>query len=206
MRTAYRGFTFEGIRRRAVIDPNDGVRKDVTCLAILDTDWAMRAYRKPVALTSWDEMFSRHSAEREMMLGWHRERRQRTSSLRTVRQDQHVSGQDEKPGDSSASVRFPSVSPDSGSESWSDCASPPPFSSSEAYDSAPESSSYFPSDSEEDSPLNFDQRWSGRSSFNSVLSRRLHRTIAAETADESNSDSSWVALEGTLSDSEIDSI
>jgi len=84
------GFVHEGIRRRAVFCPNEGVRgewKDVTHLGLLETDWLMRAYVKPAPKNLWDEMFFRHAREREELLRWddRKQRLNRTSSMETLR-------------------------------------------------------------------------------------------------------------------------
>jgi hypothetical protein len=84
------GFVHEGTRRRSAFCPNEGVHgewKDVTHLALLETDWLMRAYMKPAPNNLWDEMFLRHAREREELLRWD-ERQQklnRTSSMETLR-------------------------------------------------------------------------------------------------------------------------
>jgi len=84
------GFVHEGIRRRSVYCPNEGVRgawKDVTYLALLETEWLMRSYLKPAPKNLWDEMFARHAREREELLRWdeRQQRLKRTSSMDTVR-------------------------------------------------------------------------------------------------------------------------
>jgi len=84
------GFVHEGIRRRSVYCPNENMRgawKDVTYLALLETDWLMRSYIKPAPKTLWDEMFARHAREREELLRWDekQQRIKRTSSMETVR-------------------------------------------------------------------------------------------------------------------------
>jgi len=73
-----------------VFCPNEGMRgawKDVTYLAVLDTDWVMHAFRKPAPKNLWDEMFLRHAREREELLRWDdkQQRLKRTSSMETVR-------------------------------------------------------------------------------------------------------------------------
>ncbi|KAG6334853.1 hypothetical protein ID866_4243 [Astraeus odoratus] len=71
------GFMNEGTRRRSVRLPDyqggRGEWKDVTYLAMLDTDWVVR---KPAMVihnppsTIWDEMVKRHSREREELVEW----------------------------------------------------------------------------------------------------------------------------------------
>jgi hypothetical protein len=84
------GFVHEGIRRRSVYCPNEGVRgtwKDVTYLALLETEWLMRSYLKPAPKNLWEEMFARHTREREELLRWDEKQQKlkRTSSMETVR-------------------------------------------------------------------------------------------------------------------------
>ncbi|KAG2152667.1 uncharacterized protein EDB93DRAFT_1082919, partial [Suillus bovinus] len=88
------GFTHEGTRRRAVLKQERlgvvGVWKDVTYLAMLDTEWALRGmvkHRVSVP-TLWDEMFARHAREREEMVRWDEEhhRIRKTSSTETLRE------------------------------------------------------------------------------------------------------------------------
>ncbi|KAF8553368.1 acyl-CoA N-acyltransferase, partial [Imleria badia] len=75
------GFAHEGTRRRAIFQPEGegmaGLWKDVTYLAMLDTDWTLkstwvRANRPlpPPVPSAWDEMFARHAREREELLQW----------------------------------------------------------------------------------------------------------------------------------------
>lgn len=86
------GFTHEGTRRRAVYQPcEQGEWKDVTYLAMLDTDWLVRKSQgirdKPPA-TLWDEMLDRHATEREALLEWeegNRMKLRRSASLETIR-------------------------------------------------------------------------------------------------------------------------
>ncbi|KIJ61415.1 hypothetical protein HYDPIDRAFT_96549, partial [Hydnomerulius pinastri MD-312] len=92
------GFSHEGTRRRAVYQPNGegvvGMWRDVTYLAMLDTDWVLRgAVRengkgaKQPAMTLWDEMFARHAREREQLLKWEEKhgRIRRSASTETLR-------------------------------------------------------------------------------------------------------------------------
>jgi hypothetical protein len=70
--------------------PNEGARgtwKDVTYLALLETEWLMRGYRKPAPRNLWDEMFARHAREREELLRWdeRQQKLKKTSSMETVR-------------------------------------------------------------------------------------------------------------------------
>ena len=85
-----RGFVHEGIRRRSVYCPNEGLRgtwKDVTYLALLETEWVMRSYLTPAPKNLWDEMFARHAREREDLLRWdeRQQKMKRTSSMETLR-------------------------------------------------------------------------------------------------------------------------
>ena len=80
----------EGIRRRSVYCPNEGVRgawKDVTYLALLETEWFIRSSLTLAPRNIWDEMFARHAMEREELLRWHdrQQRLQRMPSTKTVR-------------------------------------------------------------------------------------------------------------------------
>jgi hypothetical protein len=87
------GFKHEGTRRRSVLKPERGgvvgVWRDVTYLAMLDTEWALRAVlkHKGPAPTLWDEMFTRHTREREEMVKWDEKhnRIRKVSSTETLR-------------------------------------------------------------------------------------------------------------------------
>lgn len=89
------GFTHEGTRRRSVLKPERGgvvgVWKDVTYLAMLDTEWALRNMLKHTGggtvPTLWDEMFTRHTREREEMVKWDEKhnRIRKVSSTETLR-------------------------------------------------------------------------------------------------------------------------
>lgn len=87
------GFTHEGTRKRSVFKRESagmaGVWKDVTYLAMLDTEWALRDMfrNRGPAPTLWDEMFARHTREREEMVKWdeRHNRIRRTSSTETLR-------------------------------------------------------------------------------------------------------------------------
>jgi hypothetical protein len=62
--------------------------KDVTYMAILDTDWVMRNVRvcQSAPKSLWDALFARHQREREELLRWEaRASLKRTSSMVTVR-------------------------------------------------------------------------------------------------------------------------
>ncbi|KDQ10296.1 hypothetical protein BOTBODRAFT_58207 [Botryobasidium botryosum FD-172 SS1] len=63
------GFHLEGVSRKAVFSQIEGEWVDVTHMAMVDTDWAMRELRRPQVMEEvWSEMFERHAAEQEMML------------------------------------------------------------------------------------------------------------------------------------------
>ena len=79
-----RGFNHEGVRRRSVYSQAEQAWKDATYLAILDTDWIMRAFFKPAPRSLWDEMFSRHDRERQALLRWE-EYNSRTGGIPPVR-------------------------------------------------------------------------------------------------------------------------
>lgn len=86
------GFTHEGTRRRAVYQPcEQGEWKDVTYLAMLDTDWLVRkslGIRDKHPTTLWDEMLDRHAREREALLEWEEDNRmrlRRSTSMETIR-------------------------------------------------------------------------------------------------------------------------
>jgi hypothetical protein len=63
--------------------------QDVTTLAILHTDWAMRKFYKTAPKSLWDELFLRHERERDELLRWeenqNRLKRPMTSSMETLR-------------------------------------------------------------------------------------------------------------------------
>jgi len=80
------GFTHEGVRRRVMMHPTNGIWADVTVLAMLDSDWLVRNYRKPPPKMSvWDEMFTRHKREHEALLTMEERGLKRTRSTETVR-------------------------------------------------------------------------------------------------------------------------
>ncbi|KAI6159065.1 hypothetical protein EDD17DRAFT_922070 [Pisolithus thermaeus] len=88
------GFSHEGIRRRSVYQPRmdgrDGEWKDVTYLAMLDTDWVVRKSliaRGCAPSTLWEELLNRHAKEREALAMWEERhgRLKRTTSMETVR-------------------------------------------------------------------------------------------------------------------------
>ncbi|KAH7869149.1 hypothetical protein F5051DRAFT_337209, partial [Lentinula edodes] len=87
-------FAHEGRRRRVFFSIVEQEWKDVTCLAILDTDWMIRSryLTEATPTTLWDELLSRHNREREELLRWEEEQSQswrtglkRTSSMETIR-------------------------------------------------------------------------------------------------------------------------
>ncbi|KAH0834855.1 hypothetical protein J3R83DRAFT_10479 [Lanmaoa asiatica] len=101
------GFTHEGTKRRAVYQPEGegmaGMWKDVTYLAMLDTEWMLRSTWKranPVpeqpVISVWDEMFTRHSREREELLQWEENhgRVRRSSSTETLKENTRNMTQD----------------------------------------------------------------------------------------------------------------
>ncbi|KAI6158194.1 hypothetical protein BKA82DRAFT_4068355 [Pisolithus tinctorius] len=88
------GFSHEGIRRRSIyqsgMDGENGVWKDVTYLAMLDTEWVVRKslLARGAPSTLWEELFNRHSSEREKLASWEERhgRLQRTASMETIRE------------------------------------------------------------------------------------------------------------------------
>ncbi|KAI6032458.1 hypothetical protein EDC04DRAFT_2549483, partial [Pisolithus marmoratus] len=89
------GFSHEGIRRRSIyqsgMDGESGEWKDVTCLAMLDTEWVVRKSRiarKGTPSTLWEELLNRHAKEREELAIWEERygRLERTVSMETVRE------------------------------------------------------------------------------------------------------------------------
>lgn len=83
------GFTFEGIRRRAIMSPAvGGGYRDVIGMAMLDTEWHVRAHGRHGQHGVWDEMFVRHHKEQEDLLQWEERRRRlrRTGSMETIRE------------------------------------------------------------------------------------------------------------------------
>ncbi|KAH7887330.1 hypothetical protein F5I97DRAFT_1791716, partial [Phlebopus sp. FC_14] len=70
------GFTHEGTRRHSVFQQEDqgiaGTWKDVTYLAMLDTDWVMRHAGKMRSerITLWSEMLARHTRESDQVSKW----------------------------------------------------------------------------------------------------------------------------------------
>ncbi|EIW77088.1 hypothetical protein CONPUDRAFT_139156 [Coniophora puteana RWD-64-598 SS2] len=92
------GYSMDGDGRAAVSRPQQGWR-DVTYLAMLDTDWMLRRTARkgkaaevgePVQRRSlWDEMFLRHAREREELAMWDDRRAtlRRSDSSETIRQD-----------------------------------------------------------------------------------------------------------------------
>jgi hypothetical protein len=61
--------------------------KDVTYLAILDTDYMLRLYFKAAPKSLWDELFIRHDRERSALLRWeeNKARLKGSTSMETVR-------------------------------------------------------------------------------------------------------------------------
>ncbi|ESK96358.1 spermidine n1-acetyltransferase [Moniliophthora roreri MCA 2997] len=81
-------FGHEGTRRRSFFSHLEQEYKDITCLAILDTDWVMRSYFTAAPKSLWDEMLLRHERERDELLRWDTERKRtlhRTDSVETIR-------------------------------------------------------------------------------------------------------------------------
>ncbi|EJD36289.1 hypothetical protein AURDEDRAFT_188440 [Auricularia subglabra TFB-10046 SS5] len=79
------GFSHEGVRRRAAMHPAERCWVDVSELAVLDSDWAVRHSVPKRAPSLWDEMFARHQREHEQMLRWEARGLKRTKSMETVR-------------------------------------------------------------------------------------------------------------------------
>ncbi|KAJ7857294.1 hypothetical protein B0H14DRAFT_3864771 [Mycena olivaceomarginata] len=66
-------FGHEGTKRRAFFHPLLREWQDVTTLALLDMDWALRASLskyKAAPKSLWDELFLRHERERDELLRW----------------------------------------------------------------------------------------------------------------------------------------
>lgn len=82
-----RRFGHEGTRRRSFFSPLEQEWKDVTYLAILDTDYMLRSYFKAAPKSLWDELFIRHDRERQALLRWeeNKARLNRTASMETIR-------------------------------------------------------------------------------------------------------------------------
>ena len=115
------GFAHEGTKRRAVYQPEGegmaGVWKDVTYLAMLDTEWMLRSTWKqgnqPI-ITVWDEMFARHSREQEELLRWEENhgRIRKSSSTETLRENTRNAVQDMAYlTDDASSIGEPSLPP-----------------------------------------------------------------------------------------------
>jgi len=91
------GFTNEGTKRRSVYQPEGdgmaGIWKDVTYLAMLDTEWTLqstwRRNNQSRTTTLWDEMFSRHAREQEDLLRWEEKHKRvkKSSSAETLREN-----------------------------------------------------------------------------------------------------------------------
>jgi RimJ/RimL family protein N-acetyltransferase len=103
------GFGHEGTRRRSVFSPAEGAWKDATYLAMLDTEWMMRAFYTPAPKSLWDEMFARHHREREELLRWDatKSKLQRMSSAETLRN----AAPTPDPGPSRSSTSSPDSAP-----------------------------------------------------------------------------------------------
>ncbi|KAG7097594.1 hypothetical protein E1B28_004930 [Marasmius oreades] len=120
-------FGHEGTRRRSIF--SFGEWKDITCLAILNTDWAMRGYFSPAPRTLWDEMFLRHERERDDLLRWEERRLigrgllQRSASMETVKdypKDREVSSSSLSSSASGHEDQEPKRTPTPGSQSESE--------------------------------------------------------------------------------------
>ena len=101
------GFAHEGTKRRAVFQPGGegmtGIWKDVTYLAMLDTEWMLKSTwmrdnraPDPPVVSVWDEIFARHGREREELVGWEEKhgRIKRTASTETMRERSRNVAQD----------------------------------------------------------------------------------------------------------------
>lgn len=77
----------EGTSRSSFFSLFDQSWKDVTCLAILDTDWVMQSYYESAPKSMWDALFTRHAKEREELLRWDDKQIElkRTESMETIR-------------------------------------------------------------------------------------------------------------------------
>lgn len=120
------GFAHEGTKRRSVYQPEGegvaGVWKDVTYLAMLDTEWMLRSslaerngFPEGPVVSFWDEMFTRHSREREELLRWEEKhgRIRMSSSTETLRESGKCAGQEPAyylTDDAASSVGEPSLS------------------------------------------------------------------------------------------------
>ncbi|KAJ7637172.1 hypothetical protein FB45DRAFT_908468 [Roridomyces roridus] len=78
-------FGHEGTRRRAFYHPLVKEWQDMTTLAILDTDWALRSVIRSAPKSLWDEMFLRHERERDELLRWENRSLKRSASTETIR-------------------------------------------------------------------------------------------------------------------------
>ena len=90
------GFSHEGVRRRAGLNPKDKIWKDVHYFGMVDLDWVAASHALVLGVgdkgklrqpTLWDEMFNRHQREREELLGAEDKDRilHRTLSMETLR-------------------------------------------------------------------------------------------------------------------------
>ena len=68
-----------------MLDPLEGMWKDVICMAILETEWVMRGHFKTDGMTLWEEMFARHQREQEELLKLEGRTIKRSGSLETVK-------------------------------------------------------------------------------------------------------------------------
>ncbi|KIJ14581.1 hypothetical protein PAXINDRAFT_169731 [Paxillus involutus ATCC 200175] len=131
------GFSHEGTRRRAVYqtegDGVAGVWRDVTYLAMVDTDWVLKDAREgkgkapeQPAMSLWDEMFTRHSREREQLLRWEEKhgRIKRSSSTETLKDEKSKTRDDRELADQI--TRFFQTEPSTSSRQSSVYGSVPP--------------------------------------------------------------------------------
>ncbi|KAH8830019.1 hypothetical protein DL96DRAFT_1461645 [Flagelloscypha sp. PMI_526] len=107
------GFAHEGTRRRSFFCGMTHEWKDVTTLAMLDSDHALRRdldLKAPKTL--WDELFTRHERERQDLLRWEERTMmemecnstsiKRTSSMETIRMPLYTETDVEASGESEA--------------------------------------------------------------------------------------------------------
>ena len=112
------GFTHEGIRRRSVLHPTEGLWADVSVLAMLELDWIRRATVTPAKGTLWDEMFARQQREREMLLSMESSPGlQRTRSMETIRDIRSMNDAVPSASMVSPSVGYPTVTSNTTSQS-----------------------------------------------------------------------------------------
>ncbi|KAH7926274.1 hypothetical protein BV22DRAFT_1033092 [Leucogyrophana mollusca] len=96
------GFGHEGTRRRSAYCPEEGIVggwRDVTYLALLDTEWVLRGFLKLGPVDVWDEMFARHAREREELVNWEEKHKRvrRVSSTETVRDGEQPPSNEGRP-------------------------------------------------------------------------------------------------------------